>query len=96
MTIWDMGKTYPVEVEPLKPEKRKVAGQKIHVRGYEIRGVKIKGKPSFDDKFFLYFAQDDDSTPVEIVGRRSLVRVRFQLVSSDGPPRQARRSTRSQ
>lgn len=93
MTIWDMGKTYPVEVVPLKPRKRNVGGKKIRVRGYEIRGVKVKGEPSFDDKFFLYFADDARSTPVEIVGKRSLVRVRFQLVAAEGTPRQATRTT---
>jgi hypothetical protein len=96
MTIWDMGKTYPVEVEPLKPRKRRVRGEKVMVRGYEIRGVKVKGEPSFDDKFYLYFASDDRSTPVEIVGKRSLIRVRFQLVAAEGPPRQAKRATRAE
>jgi hypothetical protein len=93
MTIWDMGKTYPVEVEPLKPRNRNIGGKKILARGYEIRGVKIKGEPSFGDKFYLYFADDAESTPVEIVGKRSMVRVRFQLIGTDGPPRQARRAT---
>ena len=96
MKIWDMGKTYPVEVQPLKPRKRKIGDQKVLVRGYEVRGVKVKGKPSFDDKFYLYFANDDRSTPVEIVGKRSLIRVRFQLVAAEGPPRQARRATRTE
>lgn len=95
MTIWDMGKTYPVEVEPLKPRKRKIGGKKIMARGYEIRGVKIEGEPTFDDKFYLYFADDARSTPVEIVGKRSMVRVRFQLTSTEGPTRQARRTTAS-
>lgn len=93
MTIWDMGKTYPVVVEPLKPRKRNIGGKKIMARGYEIRGVKIKGQPTFDDKFYLYFADDAQSTPVEIVGKRSMVRVRMQLIGADGPPRQARRAT---
>jgi hypothetical protein len=96
MTIWDMGKTYPVQVKPLKLQKRNVAGKKVVVRGYEIRGVKVKGEPSFDDKFYLYFATDDRSTPVEIVGKRSLVRVRFQFVAAEGTPRQARRTSRAE
>jgi len=96
MTIWDMGKTYPVQVKPLKLQKRNVAGKKVVVRGYEIRGVKVKGQPSFADKFYLYFANDDRSTPVEIVGKRSLVRVRFQFVAAEGTPRQARRTARAE
>jgi len=92
MTIWDMGKTYPVEVHPLKPRKRNIGGEKVLARGYEIRGVKVKGKPSFDDKFYLYFADDARSTPVEIVGKRSMIRVRMQLVAAEGIPRQAKRT----
>jgi len=83
MTIWSGGKTYPVEVEPLKPQKRKIAGRKIDVRGYAIRGVKIEGEPSFDDKFTLYFARDNGSTPVEILGKRGMIRVRFELIDAE-------------
>jgi hypothetical protein len=90
-----MGKTYPVEVEPLKPRMRNIAGEKVLARGYEIRGVKVKGEPSFDDKFFLYFADDSQSTPVEIVGKRSLVKVRFQLIDREGASEQSRRAASS-
>jgi len=95
MTIWDMGKTYPVEVEPLKPRMRNIGGEKVLARGYEIRGVKIKGEPNFDDKFFLYFADDSRSTPVEIVGKRSLIKVRFHLVDRNGTPDQPQRAASS-
>ena len=88
MTIWNHGRTYPVEVRPLETETRKVHGQKLEVRGYVIQGVEVNGKTSFDDKYFVYFARDEHSTPVEIAGKRGLVRVRIQLVESAGlPPR---------
>lgn len=86
MTIWNHGTTYPVEVEPLATEMRKIQGKKTEVRGYEIHGVEVDGKASFDDKFFVYFARDEHSTPVEIAGKRGLVRVRIQLVDSSGRP----------
>jgi len=86
MTIWNHGSTYPVEVEPLDVETRKIHGKKTEVRGYVIRGVEVEGKPSFDDKFFVYFARDEYSTPVEIAGKRGVMRVRIQLIDSQGRP----------
>ena len=84
MTIWNSGKTYPVEVEPLEPETRKISGVRRAVSGYVVRGVKVKDQPAFKDKFFLYFTRDAAPTLVEIIGKRGLVRVRFQIV--DEPP----------
>jgi len=84
MTIWNSGKTYPVEVEPLEPETRKISGVRRAVRGYLVRGVVIKGEPAFKDKFFLYFTREASPALVEIIGKRGLVRVRFQVV--DKPP----------
>jgi len=86
MTIWNHGDTYPVEIEPLKTETRKIQGKKTEVRGYVIRGVEVDGKRSFDDKFFVYFARDEHSTPVEIAGKRGLIKVRIQLVDATGKP----------
>ena len=86
MTIWNHGRTYPVEVRPLEAETRKVRGKKLEVRGYVIQGVELDGKTSFDDKYFVYFARDEHSTPVEIAGKRGLVRVRIQLVDATGLP----------
>ena len=86
MTIWNHGRTYPVEVQPLEVETRKIRGKKTEVRGYVIRGVEVEGKPSFDDKFFVYFARDEHSTPVEIDGKRGPMRVRIQLVDASGRP----------
>lgn len=87
MTIWAGGKTYPVEIEPLGVDRRKVQGEKIDVRGYLVHGVKQDGREAFDDRFWLYFAADASSTPVEIVGKRSLVRVRMQMEPHSGGER---------
>lgn len=84
MTIWSDGKTYPVEVQPLGAERRKIAGEKIDVRGYLVRGVKQDGGDSFDDKFWLYFARDENATPVEIVGKRGFVRLKIQMEERSG------------
>jgi hypothetical protein len=84
MTIWNDGKTYPVEIKPLSVERRKIDGRKIPVRGYLVRGVKQAGRDRFEERFWLYFARDRDRTPVEIVGKRSLVRVRIQMRGHTG------------
>jgi hypothetical protein len=84
MTIWDAGRTYRIEVEPLKPSRRRIAGEKIEVRGYAVRGVKSKGEPTMRDKIWIYFARDEHSTPVEIVAKRGLIKARIQLVNAHG------------
>jgi len=89
LTIWNSGKTYPVEVEPLAPERRKISGQPTDVQGYAVRGVEVDGEESFEEKFTLYFARDGQSTPVEISAKRGMVRLRIQRV---GPPLETRSS----
>jgi hypothetical protein len=83
MTIWNQGKTYPVEVRPLKPERRKISGTKTEVQGYAVRGVSVEGQPAFKEKFTLYFSRDAASTPLEIAGKRGWVKLRIQLVEED-------------
>lgn len=84
MTIWSEGKIYPAEIEPLGPSRRKIRGEKLDVRGYLVRGAKVDGKRSFNDSIYVYYALDDDATPVEIMGKRSFVKVRILLVESQG------------
>jgi hypothetical protein len=84
LQVWSDGKLYPVEVVPLGTETRKISGKRILVRGYAVRGLDVKGRPRFKDKYFLYFAEDGAATPVEIIGKRGLVSVRIQLVDPEG------------
>jgi len=93
MTIWSEGKIYPAEIEPLGPSNRKIRGEKIDVRGYLVRGAKVDGKRSFDDSIYVYYARDADATPVEIMGKRSMVKVRIQLVESQGKVRAPKKTT---
>jgi hypothetical protein len=82
-TIWNGGSTYPVEVEPLRPERRKISGQPTDVQGFEVRGVEVDGQKAFEEKFTLYFARDSRSTPVGISAKRGMIRLRMERV---GPP----------
>jgi hypothetical protein len=83
MTIWNSGKTYAAEIQPLEPEKRKIAGVKMDVQGYAVRGAKVDGKESFKDRMTLYFARNSRSTPVEIGGKRGWVKLRIQLLDAE-------------
>ena len=80
LTIWNQGTTYPVQVRPLKPGRRKISGTKTEAQGYEISGVRVDGKPAFKETFTLYFSRDGKSIPLEITGKRGWVKLRIQLV----------------
>jgi len=84
MTVWDRGRSYSAEVEPLKVQEHKIDGARIDVRGYEIHGMKGGEGQPFDDKIWLYFAQDDHATPVEIIGKRGLIKARIEMVGVEG------------
>ena len=83
LTIWNQGKTYPVEVRPLKPERRKVSGTKTDAQGYEVIGIPVDGQETFKEKFTLYFSRNAEATPLEITGKRGWVKLRIQLVEED-------------
>ena len=83
MAVWNDGKVYPAEVEPIAPHIRKISGRRIQVRGYGIRGAEVDGDPSFGEKLYLFFALDEEATPVEILGRRSILKIRVQLTDDE-------------
>lgn len=87
MTIWDRGKSYSAEVRPLGVDERKIDGERVQVRGYEIRGLKGGEGEAFDDKIWLYFALDESATPIEIVGKRGLIKARIEMIGVDGVAR---------
>jgi len=78
-TLWSDGDRYLAEVEPLKPERRKISGHKLEVQGFKVRGVKNPGHEEFDATFTVYFTRDGRATPVEILGKRGWVKLRIEL-----------------
>ncbi len=81
MTIWNNGKTYPVDVQPLGLSTRKIAGEKIEVLGYSVIGVESEDGNTFKDDLYLYYLPDDRSTPAQIVGKRGPIILRLTLDS---------------
>ncbi len=80
MRIWSDGKTYPVEVQPLGEETRKLpGGRKVETRHYVIHGLDLAGERHWKGQLELWLAEDDVSTPVEIQYDRSLLGVRLRL-----------------
>ena len=84
MTIWSGGRTYPVEIVPLKEGARKIAGTKIRTRGYRVRGVKMKGQRTYHDDIWIYFALDERAIPVEFVGKRGPIKTRIRMIGTEG------------
>jgi hypothetical protein len=81
MEIWSDGTIYPVIVMPVGVETRQLAGKKIEVRHFSIRGIDLPDRGTWKGKLDLWLAHDDVATPVEIVLSRNLADVRLELKS---------------
>jgi hypothetical protein len=81
MEIWSDGTIYPVIVMPIGVETRQLAGKKIEVRHFSIRGIDLPDRGTWKGKLDLWLAHDDVATPVEIVLSRNLADVRLELKS---------------
>ena len=83
MTIWNQGRTYAAEVQPLGVREREVNEERKELLGFAVVGVRADGESSFKDSFYMYF--DDNGTLTQIVTRRGLMRVRMDLVRAQSP-----------
>ncbi len=82
MRIWSDGKIYPVAVEPVGREARRIGSREIAVRHYAVRGVQEEGARFWKGKLDLFLAEDAAATPVEIRLARSGSRVRLLLCAN--------------
>jgi len=84
MKIWSDGKVYPVRVEPGEWRHRKLAdGEKVRARVYKIRADdSVKSDGQWKGRLDIWLADDEVSTPVEILVERLSVRVRMSLAAS--------------
>ena len=83
MTIWSNGKLYPVGVHPIGTEVRTIAGEKVTVRGYSIRGARVEGQRFWKGRLDLYLAEDGFHTPVEIRMLRRGAKIKLELVTAE-------------
>lgn len=83
MTIWSNGKLYPVDILPTGSESRRLFGEPVKVRSYEIRGAHVEGQRFWKGKLELYLADDEFATPVEIRIRRRGAKLILELVAAD-------------
>ncbi len=80
MRIWSDGRIYPVEVEPMGEEMRRLpSGHRVQTRHYVIHGLDLPGERHWKGQLELWLAEDDVATPVEIQFNRSLMGVRLRL-----------------
>ena len=82
LEIWSDGKLYPVLVLPHGVEQRRVGGREIEVRHFSVRAYQMPDRRAWKGQLDLWFADDGEATPVEILVARSSVRVRLELVES--------------
>lgn len=75
--IWSSGRLYEVEVVPTGLSARLVDGEAVRTRSYTLRGV---GEPRWRGQLDIVLAENENSTPLEIVVARDGMRVRLELV----------------
>jgi hypothetical protein len=79
LEIWSDGRLYPVVVLPRESSRRKLPGGEVAARHYSVHGVPVPGRKLWKGELDLWLAEDDASTPVELVVSRSGARVRLVL-----------------
>jgi hypothetical protein len=70
-------------VLPLGKVSRKVAGEWVDVRHYSIRARDVPNEREWKGRFDIFLADDEASTPVEIMVERRMARVRLVLEGSE-------------
>jgi hypothetical protein len=80
MEIWSDGKIYPVLVNPLGVESRRMQnGKKMDLRHFSIRGIDTPDRDKWKGRLDLWLARDEAATPVEILLSRNLADVHLEL-----------------
>ena len=84
--LWSDDREYPLSVVPADEEIVDAAGRSWTTRCYVIEGRKVDGEKFWKGKFRLWIADDEDATPVRIIGEKGMLTVRLELdeVTRDG------------
>lgn len=78
--LWSGGNFYPIEVLHAGSGWGILAGRRVSTRSFLIRGVREEGERFWKGKVHLVLAENEPSTPLEIVLRQEGVKVRLALV----------------
>lgn len=84
MRIWSDGRIYPVTVIPRGWEERQVGDEAVSTRHYEITGREVPGERHWEGSLELWLAEDEGSTPVRILIRRTGIGVSLELQPDPG------------
>ena len=82
LRLWSDGREYPLTVSPSEEELVDCAGRSWTTRRYDIEGRKVEGEKFWKGKFQIWLADDEDATPVRIVGEKGMLTVRLELVEA--------------
>lgn len=82
LEIWSDGKLYPVLVQPLGPESRKIGKRRIETLHYAIRPLVRPERRVWKGELDLWFARDARSTPVEMLVARSPAKLRLEWIET--------------
>jgi hypothetical protein len=79
LRLWSDGREYPLTVSPSDEEPVDCAGRSWTARRYDIEGRKVEGERFWKGRFRIWLADDEEATPVRIVGEKGLLTVRLEL-----------------
>jgi hypothetical protein len=79
LRLWSDGREYPLSVSPSDEELVDCAGRSWTARRYDIVGRKVEGEKFWKGRFQIWLADDEEATPVRIIGEKGLLTVRLEL-----------------
>jgi hypothetical protein len=77
--LWSDGREYPLTVSPSDEEVVDCGGRSWTTRRYVIEGRKVEGEKFWKGRFEIWLADDEEATPVRIVGEKGLLTVKLEL-----------------
>ncbi len=83
LRLWSDGREYPLTVSPSDEELVDCGGRSWTTRRYVIEGRKVEGEKFWKGRFSIWIADDDEATPVRIVGEKGLLTVRLELTEAN-------------
>jgi hypothetical protein len=80
--LWSDGREYPLTVSRAGEEQIECGGKSWKARRYVIEGRKVEGEKYWKGSFQIWLADDEQATPVRIVGEKGMLTVRLELTEA--------------